>query len=262
MTAHATPTKLKCFQFPCREDNYGIILADPESGLVAAIDAPEVEPMEDVLADKRLTLTHILTTHHHGDHVAGNKQLKAQTDCTIIGPRKEEAKIPGIDQAVDHGESFELMGHRVEVIGTPGHTLGQIAYYFPDQKKVFAADALFALGCGRIFEGDAAMMHTALQRLAALPDDTKVYAGHEYTLANARFAVTIDPDNEELATRAREIELMRDEGKATLPTTIALEKRTNPFLRPHDPAIRKGLGMEDATDGEVFAEIRARKDRF
>ncbi|MEL6503644.1 MAG: hydroxyacylglutathione hydrolase [Pseudomonadota bacterium] len=254
--------RLKCFQFPCREDNYGIILHDPETGLVAAIDAPEVEAMEDVLADKGLTLTHILTTHHHYDHVEGNKHFKGETGCTIIGPRKEEAKIPGINTAVDHGETFDLMGHTVEVIGTPGHTLGQIAYFFPDQKMVFAADALFALGCGRLFEGDAGMMHTALQRLAALPDDTKVYAGHEYTLSNARFAVTVDPDNEELAARAREIELMRDEGKATLPTTIALEKRTNPFLRAHDPAIRAHLGMEDASDEAVFAEIRARKDRF
>ncbi len=254
--------KMKIFQFPCREDNYGVILSDPETGLVISIDAPEEEPIADVLEDKRLKLTHILTTHHHGDHVAANAALKAAHACEIIGPKKEEAKIPGIDKSVDHGDTFELQGQRIEVIGTPGHTLGQIAYYFPDQKAVFAADAMFALGCGRIFEGDAAMMHLAMQRLAALPDETKVYAGHEYTLSNARFAVTIDPENKALIERAKEIEHLRDEGTPTLPTTIGVEKETNPFLRAHDPKIRALLVMESATDEEVFAEIRARKDRF
>ena len=254
--------KMKIFQFPCREDNYGVILSDPQTGLVVSIDAPEEEPIADVLEDKRLKLTHILTTHHHGDHVAANSALKSEHGCEIIGPKKEEAKIPGIDKSVDHGDSFELEGQRIEVIGTPGHTLGQIAYYFVDQKAVFAADALFALGCGRIFEGDAAMMHLAMQRLATLPDDTKVYAGHEYTLSNARFAVTVDPENKALIDRAKEIEFLRDEGKPTLPTTIGIEKETNPFLRAHDPKIRAHLGMENAEDVDVFAEIRARKDRF
>ncbi|MEE9315438.1 MAG: hydroxyacylglutathione hydrolase [Rhizobiaceae bacterium] len=251
--------KLKVFQFPCRDDNYGVILHDPSNGLTVSIDAPELEAIEDVLESKRLKLTHILTTHHHYDHVEGNEKLKADSGCTIIGPVNET--IPGVDKSVGHGDSFEIDGHRVEVIGTPGHTLGQIAYYFPDHSMVFAGDALFALGCGRIFEGTPAMMHEAMQRFAALPDDTKVYAGHEYTLSNAKFAVTVDPDNEALAIRAREIEVMRDNGKPTLPTTIALEKQTNPFLRTADAAIREHLGMEEATDLEVFTEIRARKDR-
>ena len=254
--------KMKIFQFPCREDNYGVILSDPQTGLVISIDAPEEEPIADVLEDKRLHLTHILTTHHHGDHVAANTALKAAHECEVIGPKKEENKIPGIDRAVDHGDSFEIEGQRIEVIGTPGHTLGQIAYYFPDQKSVFAADAMFALGCGRIFEGDASMMHLAMQRLAALPNDTKVYAGHEYTLSNARFAVTIDPENEKLIARAKEVEHLRDNGKPTLPTTIGVERETNPFLRAHDPKVRAVLGMENAEDVDVFAEIRARKDRF
>lgn len=253
--------KLKVFQFPAREDNYAVILHDPQSGTTIAIDAPEHEPMADVLADKRARLTHILTTHHHPDHVEANVALKDEHGCTIIGPKEEADRIPGIDRTTSEGEVLDVGGHRVEVIATPGHTLGQVAYYFPDQKLLFAADALFALGCGRIFEGTPRQMHESLQKLAALPDDTKVYAGHEYTLSNAKFAVTVDPDNAELIARVREIEELRDNGKPTLPTTIAKEKATNPFLRPHDAAIRANLGMTDASDEEVFTEIRARKDR-
>ena len=254
--------RLQVFQFPAREDNYAVLLVDRAHGIVASIDTPELEPILDVLEDKKLELTHILTTHHHHDHVAGNEALKARFGCTVIGPAKEEAKIPGIDHTVDHGDAFDLGPHRVEVIGTPGHTLGQIAYHLPDQKLLFAADALFAIGCGRVFEGTPAMMHEALTRLAALPDDTKVYAGHEYALSNARFAVSVDRTNAALLARACEVELARDEGRPTLPTTIALEKETNPFLRTGDAAIRKELGMEDADDVAVFAELRARKDRF
>ncbi|MEM1316737.1 MAG: hydroxyacylglutathione hydrolase [Pseudomonadota bacterium] len=258
MAAH----DLQIYQFPCREDNYGIVLRERGGKEAICIDAPEVEPIEDVLADKDLRLHTLLTTHHHYDHVEGNKTLKASHKCTIIGPAEEEDHIPGIDQSVNHGDEIEVMGCRVQVIGTPGHTQGQVAYYLPDARVVFAADALFAMGCGRIFEGDAEMMHTALQRLARLPDDTKVYAGHEYTLSNAKFAVSVDGTNEVLLQRARAVELLRDEGKPTLPTTMLEEKATNPFLRVKDPAIRAHLGMEDADDVEVFAELRARKDRF
>ncbi|MEP0944022.1 MAG: hydroxyacylglutathione hydrolase [Rhizobiaceae bacterium] len=255
-------SKLKIFQFPCRQDNYGVILHDEDSGATISIDAPEIEAIDDVLESRGLKLSHILTTHHHGDHVEGNEALKAKYDCKIFGPAEEAAKIPGLDESHGHGESFEIAGHRVEVIGTPGHTLGQVAYYFADQGVVFCADALFALGCGRIFEGTPEMMFTALHRLTALPDDTQVYAGHEYTLANAKFALSVDPHNAELVSRAQEIELLRDNGKPTLPTTIELEKRTNPFLRASDAKIRSLLEMEDASDLDVFTEIRARKDRF
>jgi len=256
------PEKLKVFQFPCREDNYGVILCDPDKDLVISIDAPEEEAIVDVLESKNLRLSHILTTHHHPDHVEANEALKAKYGCEIIGPVEEKDRIPGIDRTVGHGDEFNIMGHRVKVIGTPGHTLGQIAFYLPDQGLAFVADSLFALGCGRIFEGDGPMMHMALQRLADLPDETVVYAGHEYTLSNAKFAITVDPDNGALVSRVREIEELRDNGKPTLPTTIALEKETNPFLRAHDPAIRRLLGMENATDEEVFTEIRTRKDNF
>lgn len=254
--------KLKIFQFPCRSDNYGVILHDPETGLTVSIDAPETEPIADVLEDKRLKLTHILTTHHHGDHVAGNTTLKSAHDCTIIGPVDEQAKIPGIDRAVGHGDQFDLDGHRVEIIATGGHTLGHIAYYLPDDGVLFAGDCLFAMGCGRIFEGDAKMMHESLQRLVALPDATRVYAGHEYTLSNAKFALSVDGNNEALQKRALSVEMLRDDGKPTLPATIGEEKATNPFLRADDPAIRTTLDMANAATVDVFAEIRARKDRF
>lgn len=257
-----SPNRLKIFQFPCRQDNYGVILHDPDSGLTISIDAPETQAITDVLESKDLKLTHILTTHHHGDHVEGNLALKDRYDCKIVGPADEAAKIPGLDESVGHGDTFELEGHKVTVIGTPGHTLGQIAYHFPDQGVVFCADALFALGCGRVFEGTPDMMFTALGRLMGLPEETKVYAGHEYTLANAKFALSVDPNNPDLVSRAREIELLRDDGKPTLPTTIGLERQTNPFLRADDPAIRAQLDMEDASDLDVFTEIRARKDRF
>lgn len=254
--------KLQIYQFPCRQDNYGVVLHDAAAQVTISIDAPETEAIIDVLESKNLNLTHILTTHHHGDHVEGNEALKARYGCRIIGPKDEQAKVPGIDASYGHGESFDIEGHRIEVIGTPGHTLGQVAYYLPDQGVVFCADALFAMGCGRVFEGTPDMMFQALERLASLPDDTVVYAGHEYTLANAKFALTVDPRNEELIARAQEVEMMRDDGKPTLPTSIALEKRTNPFLRWADPLVRAHLGMEDASDLEVFTEIRARKDRF
>jgi len=248
--------------FPCRSDNFGVLLHDPVSGATASIDAPEEGPILDALARRGWTLSHIFTTHHHNDHVEANLALKERFGATIIGPAGEAARIPGIDQALNDGDSFDFAGRRVEVIVTPGHTLGHICFHLPEEKLLFAADTLFALGCGRLFEGTPAQMWGSLTRLAALPDDTIVYFGHEYTLSNARFAKTIDPDNAALLSRVAEIESLRAAGGFTAPTTIGVEKATNPFLRAADPAIRRHLDMETASDGEVFAEIRARKDRF
>ncbi len=253
-------TPLEIDLFPCRSDNFGVLLHDPVSGATASIDAPEEKPILDALARRGWTLTHILTTHHHGDHVEANLALKQRFGATIIGPKRET--IPGIDRKVDEGDVFDFAGRRVEVIATPGHTLGHICFYLPEEKLLFAADTLFALGCGRVFEGTPAQMWASLEKLAALPDETTVYFGHEYTLSNARFARTIDPDNAALLARVAEIEALRAAGGFTAPTTIGLEKATNPFLRAGDPAIRRHLGMETASDAEVFAEIRGRKDRF
>jgi hydroxyacylglutathione hydrolase len=255
-------TTLQIEQFPCRSDNFGVLIHDTATGATASIDAPEENPILDVLEQRGWQLTHILVTHHHLDHVEANLALKNKFSATIIGPRDEADKIPGLDTAVGGGDKFKFEEFDVEVIATPGHTLGHISYYFPGAETVFTADTLFALGCGRIFEGTPAQMYQSLQKLAALPDNTVVYCGHEYTEANARFALTINPGNQQLVQRATDIHGLRATGKPTLPTTIGLEKVTNPFLRADDPDIRKLLDMESATDEEVFAEIRRRKDNF
>jgi len=248
--------------FLCRTDNFGVLVHDPETNLTASIDAPDADAVIKAAERRGWTITHILTTHHHTDHVEGNLALKEKYDCEIIGPINEAVAIPGLDKTMADGDSFEFGEHTVNVIETPGHTAGHICYHFVDDKVLFAADTLFALGCGRLFERSAADMWHSLQKLAVLPDETAIYFGHEYTLSNARFALTIDPDNERLKSRAADIEAMRAEGKFTIPTTLAMEKETNPFLRAADPSIRRNLLMESRTNEEVFAEIRKRKDNF
>jgi hydroxyacylglutathione hydrolase len=252
---------LQIYQFPCLSDNFGVLIHDPEAGLTASIDAPEADKVTAALKDKGWKLTHILTTHHHADHTGGNAALKAATGCRILGPRNEAAKIPGIDETVGGGDTFTFGSHQVEVLDTPGHTAGHITYVIPAAKAAFVGDTLFAIGCGRVIEGTPQMMWESLKKLMVLPKDTAVYCGHEYTQANARFALTIEPDSAALQKRAREVDEARAAGKPTLPTTIGLELETNPFLRPHVPAIQKRLGMEGRPDWEVFAEIRERKNR-
>ncbi len=247
--------------FPCLDDNYGVLIHDPATGMTASIDAPDADHVGAALKEKGWKLTHILSTHHHHDHTGGNAELKAETGCTIIGPKGEAAKIPGLDKAVGEGDIFRFGEFEVKVIETPGHTLGHITYYIPAANVAFAGDTLFALGCGRIFEGTPEMMHASLQKLAALPGDTIIYCGHEYTLSNAKFALTIEPDNPALQQRMEEIEALRASGKPTVPTTIARELATNPFLRAHVPAIQQRLNMEGAPNWQVFAEIRERKNR-
>lgn len=246
--------------FSCRTDNYGVLVHDPESGLTASIDAPEEQPILDAAARRGWKLTHIFTTHHHGDHVEANLALKQKLGVEIVGPFNEALAIPGLDKSMADGDEFRFGAHPVRVIETPGHTAGHICYHFSDDNILFAADTLFALGCGRLFERPAADMWHSLQKLAALPDETEIYFGHEYTLANARFALTIDPENPQLQARAKEIEAKRDRGEFTIPTTMGLERQTNPFLRAADASIRRHLTMEANTDAEVFAEIRKRKD--
>ncbi len=251
---------LEIHQFPCLSDNYGVLIHDAEQNLTASIDTPEVGPIERALSEKGWTLTHILNTHHHGDHTDGNVELKRKTGCTIVGPRPEASKIPGIDIEVGDGEVYEFGGHAAQVIETPGHTLGHIAYYFAQDEVVFVGDTLFALGCGRVFEGTYEQMWDSLQKLMALPPETTVYCGHEYTQANANFALTIEPDNADLVARASDIADKRSRGEPTVPTTLELELRTNPFLRAASPGVQKELRMDQAMLGEVFAEVRRRKD--
>lgn len=249
---------LEYFQYSYNSDNYGVLVHSPASGETASIDCGDAEAAIQALADKQWSLTHIFVTHHHADHVAGLTQLKKHGNCHVVGP----AGVNGVDQVVSDGQSFKFAATDVNTIHTPGHTTDMINYYLPDEKTVFTGDTLFSLGCGRVFEGTAEMMWDSLCKLMQLPSDTVVYSSHEYTAANAAFAVTVDPDNPALQTRVKQIKTLRADGKATVPSVLSEELATNPFLRAADPSIRKHLQMESASDAEVFAEIRTRKDNF
>ena len=249
-------------QLPARSDNFAVLVHDRASGATASIDAPDAAPIRTELEARGWALTHILVTHKHLDHVEGIGPLRQAYDLTVIGPQKSAAETGLYDQAVADGDHLEFAGTEVRVIETPGHTLDHVSYYLPGEKIVFVADTLFALGCGRVFEGTPEMMWESLKKLRALPDETVVYCGHEYTLANAEFAVSVEPDNAALAARAAEIRALRAKSKPTLPTTIAAEKKTNPFLRADDPVLAEALGMTGADAAAVFAEVRGRKDLF
>jgi hydroxyacylglutathione hydrolase len=256
-------SEIEVHMFPCLTDNYGFLLHDRESGVTAAVDTPEVEPIMQALAEKGWTLTCIMNTHHHGDHAGGNLRLKTLTGCRIIGPRADAARIPGIDVEVGDGDRFDFGGRAVEVFDTPGHTRGHIVYLLREDRIAFVGDTLFAMGCGRLFEGSPAQMWSSLGKIAAWPDDTRIYCAHEYTQANARFALTVEPGNAALAERAAEVDRLRARNRPTVPTTVALEKATNPFLRPSSRNLRETVGLPAAaSDVDVFARTRALKDAF
>jgi hydroxyacylglutathione hydrolase len=246
-------------QIPCLEDNYGFLLRDKASGAVAAVDTPDAAAINANLSAAGWRLTHILNTHWHPDHVGGNLALKEKWGCRIIGPKGEAARIPGIDDAVGEGDVVALGASRAHVIDTPGHTLGHNIYHFADDHCAFVGDTIFAMGCGRLFEGTPAQMWASLSKIAALPAATRLYCAHEYTQTNARFALSVDGANQALVDRAREVDRLRAEGRATVPTTVAEERGTNPFLRA--PAIAAALGLDDDAV-RAFAAIRGRKDRF
>jgi hydroxyacylglutathione hydrolase len=256
---------LKVSLVPCLSDNYAYLLTNPKTGLVAVVDPSEAEPVMEVLEDRKLKLDFILNTHHHHDHVGGNEVLKQAFSCTIVGPKADEARIPGIDIALAGGEEWDMNGETVQVIDTPGHTSGHVAFHLPNSGVLFSGDTLFALGCGRLFEGTPAQMFSSLSTLAVLPADTLVYCGHEYTAANAAFALAQDPDNQALQSRCEDISALRAAGKPTVPSTVALELATNPFLRSSDLQLRaslekSGFNNKGKPDVEVFAELRKRKD--
>jgi hydroxyacylglutathione hydrolase len=223
--------KLDIHQFPCLSDNYGVLIRDADQGVVASIDAPDAKAVAAALKEKGWKLTHILTTHHHHDHTDGNLALKAETKCTIVGPRAEAGKVPGIDKQVGEGDTFTFGAHEVRVLDTPGHTAGHITYWIPRPSVAFVGDTLFAIGCGRVIEGDAKMMWDSLEKLIALPKETVSTAGTS-TRRPTPFALTIEPDNAALQKRAKEVDALRAAGKPTLPTRMDLELETNPFLRP------------------------------
>lgn len=249
-------------QLPCLSDNYGYLVRDRETGAVAAIDTPDPDVINAALKAEGWRLTHILNTHHHWDHAGGNLALKEQWGCEIIGPKGEAERIPGIDRPVSDGDIVALGASLAAVLDTPGHTAGHIVYYFSEDGAAFVGDTIFAMGCGRLFEGAPGEMWASLQKIAALPDETRLYCAHEYTQANARFALTVDPHNDALKARARKVDALRAAGAPTVPMTLAEERATNPFLRAEAPGLKAALGMGDADAVAVFAETRARKDAF
>lgn len=246
--------------FLCRKDNVGI-LVHTEDGTTFSIDAPDACQITQELERKGWTLTHILNTHHHNDHTAGNLDLKQKTKCCIIGPAIEAARIPGLDISVKDSETLSVGGHIVKVIGTPGHTVGHLTYWMPDEKLAFVGDTLFVMGCGKILEGTPEMMWHSLCKIASLPPETHLYCGHEYTVANARFGLSIEPKNALIRNRLEEAEEILAKGGLTVPTRLELELQTNVFLRPHVVATRTLLGMGAVADWRIFGELRKRKNK-
>jgi len=244
----------------CRSDNFVVLVHDPATGATAAIDAPDAGAIESALDAAGWRLTDILVTHEHLDHVEGIPALKSRYGCRVVAP-KRSTQVPEADEAVGEGDIVTVGGLAFAVLDTPGHCPDHIAYWLKGEGVVFAGDTLFALGCGRVLGSTPQALHASLQKFKAMPDATRVYCGHEYTLSNARFALTIDPGNMGLRTRALEIENKRALGEATLPTTIGAEKATNPFLRADDPGIQAAVGMAGADPAAVFAELRERKNR-
>ncbi|WP_028094571.1 hydroxyacylglutathione hydrolase [Pseudodonghicola xiamenensis] len=254
---------LEILTIPCLSDNYAFLAHDATTGETALIDAPEAAPILQALVASGWRLTQVLLTHHHWDHVEGLADiLKAWPEAKVTGAAADAHRLPPLDVQVHEGDTVSIGAEQGRVLDVSGHTVGHIAYFFPASHAVFTADSLMALGCGRVFEGTLPMMWASLSKLAALPPETVVYSGHEYTQANGRFAETVDPGNPALSARIAEIAAARARGEATVPSTLAQELATNPFLRAADPAIRKHLGMETASDAEVFGEIRSRKDKF
>jgi hydroxyacylglutathione hydrolase len=247
---------------PALRDNYIHLMRDPATGATGVVDPAEAGPVVEALAARGWRLTHIFNTHHHGDHIGGNTTLKARFSAPIIAARADLARIPDVDIAVAEGESVAFGALTAMVMEIPGHTVGHIAFWFRDAAVVFCGDTLFALGCGRLFEGTAGQMWSSLDRLRALPDHTVVCCGHEYTLANAHFAVTLEPGNAELVARAAAVADLRARGLPTLPTTIGLERRANPCLRVDVPEVQRAVNLTGADPAVVFAEIRHRKDIF
>ncbi len=248
--------------FMCLKDNFGALLHDPASGRTAAIDAPEAAPVEAALAATGWTLTDILVTHHHRDHTGGIEELKDRHRCRVVAPDGEADAIPGVDETMRDGGNIRIGAIEGRVIATPGHTAAPATLYFPAEKLVFAGDTLFSIGCGRVIEGTMDEMWQSMLKLRALADDTMMYCGHEYTLANIRFAKTIEPDNAVLAARERAVTQLLAAGNPTAPSLMGDEKKANPFLRADLPDVAKAVGMAGAPAAEVFAEIRTRKNKF
>ena len=253
---------LELVTVPCLTDNYAFLIHDPATGRTAVIDVPEPAPILAALAARGWTLGDILITHHHADHIQGVADLREATGATVYGAAADARRLPPLDIALAPDASFAVGSETATVIDVPGHTVGHIAFHFPASRLVFTADSLMACGCGRLFEGTAAQMWSSLSRLAALPPETRVCSGHEYTAANIRFALSLEPDNAALILRAEAVAALRAKGVPTVPSLLSEEHETNPFLRVALPQMKQRVGLPDAPDAAVFSEIRSRKDRF
>ena len=248
--------------FPCLSDNIGVLIHDEASGATASVDVPEAAAVERALKERGWRLTDIIITHRHADHVQGVPALKQATGARVVAPKKAAAQVPDADLLVGEGDKVKIGDLVALVLDTPGHCDDHISYWFQKDNALFAGDTIFTLGCGRVSEATPSVLWSSLQRIAALPDETRIWSGHEYTLSNARFALSVDAANAALKARYAEFERMRAADKLTVPTTLADEKATNPFLRAGDPQVQKAVGMAGADASAVFAELRARKNKF
>lgn len=253
---------LEIEQIPVLNDNYIYLIHDTESGDTAAVDPAVSEPVLSVLKQNHWQLSHVLNTHHHSDHVGGNLTLKEHTACKIAGCAADQKRIPGIDIQLSEGDTLKLGTHSIQIISCSGHTNGHIAYYIADADALFCGDTLFAMGCGRLFEGSAKQMQHSLRKFTTLPKNTKVYCAHEYTTTNAQFALTVEPDNKELLDTIERVKQLRSTNQPTVPTTIKQELATNPFLRTDSACIQQTLNMQKASELEIFTELRNRKNVF
>lgn len=247
---------------PCRSDNYAYLVHDTGTGQTALVDAPDVEPIVSALDEHGWGLDQIWITHHHGDHTDGVEALRDRYDAKVVGHVKDRARLPALDKEVSEGERVALGGTAARVIDVSGHTVGHIAFILDDDKAAFTADSLMALGCGRVFEGTHAMMWESLSKFLRMPDDMRIYSGHNYGQSNGRFALSVDPGNPALKERIERIRQADAKGEPIVPSTIAEEKATNPFLRAREPSVKRTVGLDGADDASTFAEVRRRKDSF
>lgn len=253
---------LEIVTVPCLEDNYAFLIHNPTSGQTAVVDVPDAAPIKAALVDRGWSLTHVLLTHHHWDHVDGLPDLQKEFDLQVIGAADDADRLPPLDTALREGDPFTLCGEPVTIFDVSGHTIGHIAFHFPDSAALFTADSLMAFGCGRLFEGTPQMMLTSLKKLMPLPGHTLVYSGHEYTAQNARFALTIEPANPALLQRVKRITKARSERRPTVPSSLQEERETNPFLRSHLASVKAAMGQPEASDIDIFTQIRSRRNNF
>jgi len=253
---------LEIIQLPVLNDNYIYLIHDSVSKETAVVDPAIAQPVLDTLEQKNWSLTYILNTHHHFDHVGANLELKQKTNCQILASKVDQSRIPGIDRALEHGDQIQLGMHTAKIISTPGHTLGHIVYHFADENALFCGDTLFSMGCGRLFEGSAEQMWQSLQQLKALPKQTRIYCAHEYTQANGEFALSLEPNNQQLKLRIKQVEQLRAQNKSTIPSTLEQELASNPFLREDSPELQQSIQMTGQAVEKVFKKIRELKDQF